>query len=78
MFKFTVTCLKQNEVLSLEEDKPTISLEETSEVQSDATGQDHDKFKNVAGGVQKEEKSKQGFSDFKPKPPKKPKKPKPK
>ena len=72
--KETVTCLKHSEVLSLEEEKSTISLEETSEVQSDASGQDHDKFRKVAGGVQKEEKSKQGSSDVKPKPSKKPKK----
>ena len=70
----TVICLKPNEVLSLEEDEPIKSLEETSEVQSDSSGQDHDKFRKVAGGVKKEEKSKQGSSDVKPKPSKKPKK----
>ena len=33
--------------------------EETSETQSDASGQDHDKFRKVAVGVQTEEKRNQ-------------------
>jgi hypothetical protein len=42
-----------NEVLSLEEDEPIKSLEETSEVQSDSSGQDHDKFRKVGGVFRK-------------------------
>ena len=40
---------------NLEEEKP-----KRGEVQIDASGQDHDKFTNLAGGVEKEEKRKPG------------------